>query len=277
MISPRIRRLAKLLFVAFVLAYLSALGYVYAKQTSLLFPAPQQVFTPPAAAGLEIFDITTADGQTLNVWYAPPAPGAPLVVMFHGNRGRSERHVAIAQSIRAAGFGFYLATFRGYPPSSGEPSQDGLYADGLALFDDAKARCACDIILLGHSLGSGVAVHTAALREAKAVLLVSPYSSITDVAAGRYWFMPVQQLIKNRFPSLDYIGQVTEPLMVLHGDADVTVPYRFGKRLYDAANQPKELKTFKGVGHELMWNIDAGQWVAKLVQDAAAAEANPAQ
>lgn len=259
-------RLARLSVWITTAVYIALLGGLYGCQNMLLFRIPA---VPVAFANMPEFEhvrINTPDHETLDGWYAQPAPGKPLVLMFHGNKGREPGHPTLVNHIHSAGYGFLLAAFRGYPPSTGQPSQEGLYTDGLALFDYARAKCACDVVVLGHSLGSGVAVHTAALREVRAVLLVSPYSSVVDVASYRYWFAPVRTLVKNEFPSMQWIGKVTEPLIILHGQEDVTIPIRFAEKLFAAANEPKQFKAFSGVGHHLLWEEDLVPWLDALLK-----------
>lgn len=242
---------------------LSAL--VSACHNVLLYRVP---FIPAQMAGepqLQRVRINTPDKETLDAWYAPPEKGMPLVLLFHGVKGRESGYASVVNSIRSKGYGILFAAFRGYPRSTGEPSQDGLYTDGLALFDRAKELCACEIVIAGHSLGSGVAVHTAALRGARAVLLISPYSSIQDVAETRFRLRPIGDRAENGFPSMEWIGKVTEPLLILHGEKDKTIPIRFAEKLFAAANEPKQFKSFAGAGHQVLWETDLPYWLDRLL------------
>lgn len=259
----RLKRLSSIVAIAVCLAFLGALSGCH---NMLLFRVPLSPVKFAGLPGFEQVSFKTPDSETLDGWYAPPIPGKPLVLMFHGSQGRERGYSAFLNKVHAAGYGILLAAFRGYPPSTGHPSQQGLYTDGLAMFDFANAKCGCSIVLFGHSLGSGIAVHTAALRQARAVLLVSPYSSVADVAASRFRFLPVRKRIKNEFPSMQWIGKVTEPLLILHGELDTTIPEQFAKKLFDAANQPKRFELFKGVGHHLLWMEDLMPWLDVLLK-----------
>jgi fermentation-respiration switch protein FrsA (DUF1100 family) len=229
---------------------------MYVMQDRLLFPAPAEAAPMPLVEGMKQAAIGTPDGETLDGWYIAPAPGMPLIVVYHGSVGRGARHAELGARFKAKGFGYLSATFRGYAPSSGEPSQSGLLDDGLAIFDWAKKQCQCDIVVIGNSLGSGVGVHTARERAAKALILTSPYSSVADVAAGRYPLLPVRQLIKHSFPSTEWIRSVTEPILILHGARDNVVPVQYGKRLHEAAPKGARLAEYPDLGHELMWTLD---------------------
>jgi hypothetical protein len=112
-----------------------------------------------------------------------------------------------------------------------------------------------DVVLYGESLGGGVAIQIAAEqgRVSKAVgalVLEAPLSSVTDVAAYHYAFVPVRWLLKDRFESVDKIGDVVAPVLIIHGENDRIVPIRFGQALFAAAKEPKEGRWIPGGGHE---------------------------
>ena len=183
--------------------------------------------------------------------YAPAPSNRPTVALFHGNGGslRGERYRL--KHFKDAGLGVLLLAYRGYSGNGGSPSEQGLYADARAALDwlQASGVDGRAIVLYGISLGSGVATKMAAEREVGAVVLESPYTSTVDVAAWRFPIVPVSWLMKDRFESLARIGSITEPVLVMHGDADFVVPQRFGKQLFDAANEPKQGFWPHGVGH----------------------------
>ena len=104
-------------------------------------------------------------------------------------------------------------------------------------------------MIVGESLGTGVATRLAADRDAAALILEAPFTSLADIAARRYPWLPARSLIRDPFPSLDRIARVTELLLILHGTADTRVPTAMGQALYAAAHGPKELRLFPGIGH----------------------------
>lgn len=250
--APRAKKLA----TGFATFYFAITALMWLMQDRLLFPAPAEASPMPAAADMRHAGIKTPDGETLDGWYIAPASGMPLVIVYHGSVGRGARHAELGEKFRAKGFGYLAATFRGYLPSTGKPSQAGLLADGLAIFDWGKQQCHCEIVVIGNSLGSGVGVHTAMEREAIALILTSPYSSVADVAAVRYPYLPVRLLIRHPFPSTEWIKSVTEPILILHGKLDRIVPFQFGKRLYEAAPKGARFMEYPDLGHELMWTLD---------------------
>ncbi len=265
--TSRIAPLAKKLSTGLATFYVVMTAAMYFMQERLLFPAPAEATPMPAVNGMTQVSIKTQDGEMLDGWYIPPAPGRPVIVVYHGNGGRGARHAELGAKFGAKGFGYLAATFRGYAPSTGRPSQSGLLEDGLAIFDWAKQQCRCEIVIVGNSLGSGIGVHTAMERDAKALVLTSPYSSVADVAADRYPVLPVRQLIKNPFPSTEWIKSVTEPILIMHGKDDRIVPFKYGKRLYEAAPKGARFAEYPDLGHELMWTLDIAEVTAAFLVD----------
>jgi uncharacterized protein len=238
-----------------VALYLAGVTALWAFQRDLMYFPDGLPRVPPSyyemLDGVQEVSFTTADGIDLVAWYAPAPPNRPTVALFHGNGGslRGERYRL--KHFKDAGLGVLLLAYRGYSGNGGSPSEQGLYADARAALDwlQASGVDGRAIVLYGISLGSGVATKMAAEREVGAVVLESPYTSTVDVAAWRFPIVPVSWLMKDRFESLARIGAVTEPVLVMHGDADFVVPQRFGKQLFDAANEPKEGFWPHGVGH----------------------------
>jgi hypothetical protein len=145
-----------------------------------------------------------------------------------------------------------MAEYRGYGGNPGTPTERGLVADGAAALDflDGEGIAANRLVIYGESLGSGVAVLLAAQREVAGLILEAPFTSVADVAQHHYSFMPASALVRDRFDSLARIGQVRAPILVLHGERDRVVPLRFGRALFDAAPEPKELWLAREAGHE---------------------------
>jgi len=142
--------------------------------------------------------------------------------------------------------------YRGYGRSEGKPSERGILEDGRA----ARAWLANrekvpeeKLVVMGESLGGAVAVHLAAEKQARALILESTFTSLPDVGKHHYPIFPVRLLMRSRLDSLAKIKEYRGPLLQCHGDADTIVPYKLGRRLFEAANEPKQFITFRGGDH----------------------------
>jgi fermentation-respiration switch protein FrsA (DUF1100 family) len=225
---------------------------MYVKQRTLMYH-PERLQTPPAAAGLpeaEVLTLDTADGERVIVWHVPPQPDRPVVLYFHGNAGALRYRVDRFRALTGDGLGLVALSYRGYGGSSGTPTEAGLIADAAAAYDFAVSRYPAErIVVWGESLGTGVAVALAANHRIGRLILEAPFTSTVDVGAQVYWYLPVRALMKDTFRSDLRIGQVTAPLLIMHGTHDTTVPIALGERLFELANPPKRFVRFDGGGH----------------------------
>jgi hypothetical protein len=209
---------------------------------------PDHTVGPPPANAEERW-ITTPDGERLHAWHSAPDEAAPLLLWSHGNAGNIgwRRDVLVALAHR--GLGVLAYDYRGYGKSSGAPSEAGVYADACAAFDSvvARGRDARSIACFGESLGGAVSIELASRRRCGAVLVVSTFTRLADVARRHYG--PFGALARNRFDSLARIADVAAPVLVAHGDRDEIVPFEMGRRLFEAASLPKRFCAITGASH----------------------------
>jgi fermentation-respiration switch protein FrsA (DUF1100 family) len=196
----------------------------------------------------------TADGLQLNAWWfaAATAPARATVLVFNGNAGNRAYRVPLAEALRRGGLQVLLMDYRGFGGNPGSPSERGLAADSRAAFAYVSRRPDVDparLVYFGESLGSAVAVDLASEHPPAALILRSPFTSMTDIGVHHYPFLPVRLLIRDRFPSIDRIGRIRAPLLVIAGDSDRIVPFEYSRRLYDAAASPKQLEVIRGADH----------------------------
>lgn len=206
---------------------------------SMVFPAAQDALPEPRAdEGWSVARYGTDDGVRLaGGYFPPPASDRPVILYFHGNAEAAAHNLPLAAELRARGLGVFLAEYRGYGGLGGSPSEEGLYADGEAALAELARRGAphSRVVLVGRSLGSGVAVELATRHRVAAVVLVSAYTSIVDM--GRIVAGPLAPLVvRDRFDSLGKVARVRAPLVLLHGSRDDVVPVAMGRRL--AAARP---------------------------------------
>ena len=234
----------------FLGAYLLLLGGVFVMQRAMLYPADRetpdlaQVQAQAGVSGFQEVTTETADGLRLAHWYLPPAePAAPVLVVFHGNAGHRGGRVPKLAALIRAGFGLLIAGYRGYGGNPGQPNESDLSADAHGLLDwlAGQGISPARTVLYGESLGTGIAVKMATERPAAAVILEAPYTSIAEVAQAHYWYLPARWLVLDKWDSLSRIARINTPLLLVHGLRDRTIPTRYGRRLFDAAVEPKEL------------------------------------
>jgi fermentation-respiration switch protein FrsA (DUF1100 family) len=244
--------LKSVLLVALV-CYVGLVAVMYLAQRKLMY-FPYAVRMAPADADFpqaKEVELTAADGVRILAWAVPPKAGKPVVLYFHGNGGSVAHRVPRFSKLVDDGTGLVALSYRGYGGSDGNPTEDGLIADGRAAYDFARATWPdAKIVLWGESLGTGVAVALAGEKDVAAVILEAPFTSTADVAFSAYPFIPVRLLMKDQFRSDDRIGKVTAPVLVMHGARDRIVPFRMGEQLFALANEPKQFVRFADGGHE---------------------------
>lgn len=252
-------RWLKRLLIFAVALYGAAAFYMWSAQRSLLYPryAPAiPVATQPVPRGEDI-TFTTADGITLRGWRVPPArPEALTYLYFHGNARGLDRRATRFALMSADGSGVVAYGYRGYSGSEGEPSEAAILADAEALYTRLAAEIGeARIVLVGESLGSGVALNLARTRRPKAVILDSPFVSVLDRAQATYPWLPVSLLLKDTFRSDLFIKEVGAPILILHGTADRVTPVEDSARLAAFAKPGLVTrKVYPGVEHVVPWN-----------------------
>ena len=188
----------------------------------------------------------TADGIELRgAWCR--GNGATALVYFHGNAEAAGDNVGFGRELAANGYDVFLAEYRGYGGLSGEPSEQGLFLDAEAALSVVYAAGfpRAHVALVGRSLGTGIVIEMAQRGHGSQLVLISPYTSMVDVA--RSIVGPFAFLVADKFDSLAKIRDIRVPITVIHGTRDAVVPFELGKRLAQAAGA--ELVKQEGFGH----------------------------
>lgn len=207
----------------------------------------------PASLAFEDAQFAAEDGTVLHGWYIPNARPRAIVLFAHGNGGNITHYADFLRDLRqrqnVAVLGF---DYRGYGRSGGKPSEAGLVADARAArkwLSQRTGYAEADIVLMGHSLGGGVVTQLAATDGARALVLVSTFTSLPDVGKEHLpWLVP-QALMVNRFNSRNAIQKYAGPVLISHGDADRLIPVEQGRELFTAAPGPKQLVINPGGHH----------------------------
>lgn len=256
--------LAAVLAAALGAAWVCAVAAVWHRQERLIFRPDERALgeLPPAlvAARFRPARASTADGLELSFWAAEPLPGWPTLVVFHGRAGNAADRAPLLAPFALAGYGVVLAEYRGYGGNPGAPSEAGFLLDARAHLDwVAAAWGEAAPVVCGESIGSGVAVMVAAERPVRALVLDAPYTSVADLAAAMYRWLPARRLLRHHFDSISRLPTVQAPILVLHGDADDTIPPEHGRRVAAAAGGPAEFVLLPGAGHPALMDDPAGR------------------
>jgi fermentation-respiration switch protein FrsA (DUF1100 family) len=230
-------------------------GWLKSLERSLLFfPSrfPDGDWQPP---GLEFEDawFQASDGARLHGWFVPCDQPRAIVLFAHGNGGNLSHR---ADTMRTLHDRLHVAAmifdYRGYGRSEGTPDAVGILLDGRAARHWLAERAGVkenQIVLMGESLGGTVVVDMAAADGARGLVLDSTFSSLPDVAGFHYPWLPVAALTKTRLDSAGAIAKYHGPLLMFHGDKDQIIPIKFGRKLFDAANEPKRFVVMLGHDH----------------------------
>lgn len=248
--------------------YCAALGALFFAQRSLIYPAPDRPW--PAADGFETVRYRTADGLELKALYRPAAADMPTIVFFHGNGDSLSGSLVATEGYAAAGYGLLLHEYRGYAGNPGSPDEAGLYADGRAARAWLADRGVAETrqVLIGFSLGTGVATQLALERPAAALMLIAPYKSVPAVVDHRFGgILPSNLLVRDRFDSAAKLGRVRAPILVLHDRDDSSIPVAHGETLARIAPRAT-LRLFSGHDHQLGFTPEAQavgvEWLRSL-------------
>ena len=219
----------------------------------VFFPT-YEVECTPAQLGVAYEDVffNTEDGIELNGWFVPGTADFTWLC-FHGNGGNiGHRAAEVLLLHHRLGVNQLIFDYRGYGKSAGAPFEQGTYRDARAALRYLQERSDVDpsrIIYFGHSLGTAVAVELAAAAPPLALILVSPFASVQDMARIVFPLLPSGWLVRNRYNSLARIGTIQRPVLILHGEQDEVVPMSQGEKLFQAANEPRRFQALPQTGH----------------------------
>jgi len=235
----------------------------------------------PTAFEFEDVWFSSDDGTRLNGWYCHHEKPTAVLLFAHGNAGNVTH---CAETLRMLHDRYHMAVmsfdYRGYGKSDGEPSEHGILEDTraarrwLARRSNVAER---DVVLMGQSLGGGVAVDLASRDGARGLILLSTFTSLPDVAAHHWPLLPTGLLMHNRFHSISKIDEYHGPLLQVHGDKDRTVPFAQGQKLFARAHEPKRFVINHGAGHNDPLPDEFGTALGEFIAALPAAQPLPKQ
>ena len=287
--------------IAVVLGYAVLVGLVFVTQGRLVY-YPQigrELAITPQTYGLahESLQITTEDGERLHAWWVPAAGARGTVLLFHGNAGNMSARLDYLLMFHRLKYSTLIIDYRGYGQSTGSPSEAGTYRDAEAAWrwlTATRAIRADDIVLFGESLGGAVASWLAARlslipdpsperrREVpaaspplgersgltvapRALVLASTFTSVTDLGAEVYPFLPVRLISRFDYDNRANLTSIRIPVLIVHSRQDDVIPFAHGQRLFEAANEPKQFLELAG-GHNDGFIFMRDEWVRALAR-----------
>ena len=187
----------------------------------------------------------TADGLKLNGWFFPADKDSSrqhfVYLLCHGNAGNISHRLEHVAALLETGASVFIFDYRGYGRSEGRPSEDGTYLDGQAAHQWVRQRgfAATNIIVLGESLGGGIASELALREPSGGLILQSTYTSVTDLGAELFPWLPVRWIGTIKYDTRSRLPRIKVPLLVMHSRADGLIGFPHAEKNFAAANEPK--------------------------------------
>jgi uncharacterized protein len=266
--------------VLFTICYLVVLLVLRLSESRMLYVpgSSRTLLEPPPELNLGVrrVELTTEDDVRLVSWAMPADSGSGYwLLICHGNAGNISEagrpfHYA---GLRALGLNLFAFDYRGYGESEGMPTEDGLYRDADAAYRYLRNTLAVPperIVVFGHSLGSAVAIELVSRVPAAGLILDGALTSVLERAQELFPYAPVRWIAASKYPSIERVGELKLPKLFLHARNDEVIPFAHGRRLFEAAADPKEFVALRG-GHGDAFELDSaayygaiGRFVAEL-------------
>ena len=237
-------------------AYVVIILYVYFMQSSLIFypnmPGRNLVATPKNI-GLTYQDIEflTEDNVRLHGWFIPNKKSKATVLFFHGNAGNISHRLDSIKIFNRMELNVFIIDYRGYGQSEGKITENGTYRDADAAWkylNDTLGINEKKIIIFGRSLGASIATRLASKHTPAALIIESGFTSVPAMAQRLYPFLPVRWLTYYKYNTKQYVKNISRPVMVAHSKDDDIIPYDEGRKIFEAAPNPKQFLVMRG-GH----------------------------
>jgi len=257
-----------LIFIA--IAYAAIVTVLFLFQSRLVyFPnIDRELSVTPQAYGLdfESVNLPTEDGETLHAWWVPAKDARGTILFFHGNAGNISHRIDYLRMFRKLGYATLIFDYRGYGNSTGSPSEAGTDRDAAAAWrwlTQTRGLRPEEIVYAGESLGAAVASGLAVRHPPRALVLLSTFTSVPDLGAKIYPFIPVRLISRYSYDNRAHVRQIKVPVLVAHSRDDDIVPFAHGRRVFEAANEPKQFLEMSG-GHNDGFIFMREEWVKTL-------------
>lgn len=244
--------------IALAVGWLAVCVAAFVLQERLIFFPGGPPSATPASIGLpfEGVELVAADGATIDAWWIPAERARGAVIVCHGNAGNIEGRLPLAVALHRLDLAVLLFDYRGYGASTGRPSEQGLYLDAEAAYDyvvQAARIAPARIVAYGESLGGAVAAELASRRPVGALVLDAAFTSLADVGASTYRFLPVRFILRHGFDTRAKLAKLSVPVLLMHSPDDEVVPASHAEALRRCAREPVEFVSTAGFHNDGGW------------------------
>jgi fermentation-respiration switch protein FrsA (DUF1100 family) len=257
------------LYVALPLALLYAFVLLF-EDFFIYFPARYpEGYWDVKATPFPLEDVTflTADGVKIHGWYARGKGATWTLLVFHGNAGNVTHRWDLILRLTRLPADVLIFDYRGYGKSEGTPSEAGLYADARAAYEfltRERGVAPERLVLYGKSLGAAPAIELATQAPCARLVIQSAFTGIPDMAAASFPLLPFRWMVRHRYDNLSKVPLLKMPKLHIHSRDDEIVPFEQGRRLFEAAAEPKEFYEVAGAGHNELIPMESERWEERL-------------
>ena len=249
------KRLTKSILSVLILIWVILSFMIFINQNALVYVPSKKYLNTPEYYNLkyENYILSTKDGERINSWFIPHTNPRATLLFLHGNGGNISTRLDSINIFHKLGLSVFIIDYRGYGSSSGVPSEEGTYIDAESAWlflKNKKHINENDIIIFGRSLGGAVAIWLAHKYRSSALIVESSFTSIIEMGRHNYPYLPISLLAKIKYTSDERISSINIPKLFIHSKDDDIVPFRFGRKLFELANQPKEFLEIHGLHND---------------------------
>ncbi len=243
------------LLILITAIYVGLAIFLFFTQSRLIYFPTREIVSSPDQIGLSYKSVSfkAPDGVKLSGWFIPADSPRGVVIFCHGNAGNISHRLESIEILHRLRLSTFIFDYRGYGMSEGTPSEEGSYLDVRGAWNyliEYERLAPSDIILFGRSLGGAVAAWLAGQHTPKALIIESTFTSAPDLAGELYFYLPVKLLCRYKYNALAAIKEVQCPVLIVHSQEDEIVPFRHGRMLFDAANEPRFFLEISGSHNE---------------------------
>jgi len=241
--------------IAIAGAYIILAGSLFIFQSRYVYYPERVLLADPGSIGLDFETVRfeTADGVKLSGWFIPSESARGVILFCHGNAGNISHRMESLAIFHRLGLDVFIFDYRGYGQSEGKPTEHGTYKDAAAAWQyliEKRQANPNEVIVFGRSLGGAIASWLAQSQTPRALILESAFTSLPDIAATVYPYLPVRLLSRFEYSTAEYLGRADCPVLIVHSRDDEIMPFSHGWRLFEMAREPKKFLEISGTHNE---------------------------